>query len=59
MARSTDRDDPRMPREAEILADLEQSEREIAAGLLVPFDTVMAELEAVANAIERKDRAAA
>ncbi len=53
----TDDDVPAMPGEAELLAVMEQSDRDLAAGLTVPLADVLAELDGVAREIEVRRRA--
>lgn len=53
----TDDDAPAMPGEAQLLAVMEQSDADLAAGLTVPLADVLAELDAVAKEIEARRRA--
>jgi hypothetical protein len=48
----TDDDLPAMPDEAQLLAAMEQSDRDLAAGDTVPLADVLAELDEVAREIE-------
>ena len=48
---------PAMPSEAELCTVMEQSDRDVAAGLTVPLADVLAELESVADRIEARRRA--
>ena len=50
--RRADDDVPAMPNEAELLAVMEQSDRDLAAGLTVPLADVLAELDDVAKDLE-------
>jgi len=45
-----------MPSEAELRAAMEQSDRDVAAGLTVPLADVLTELDGVANRIEARRR---
>jgi hypothetical protein len=58
--RRTEIPEPAMPNEAELLAVMEQSDREAAAGLTVPLAEVLAELDEAVISIEarRRDRRA-
>jgi hypothetical protein len=47
-----DDDVPAMPGEAELLAVMEQSDRDLAAGLTVPLADVLTELDDVAKDLE-------
>src|SRR5271165_2786317 len=47
---------PAMPSEAELRAAMEQSDRDVAAGLTVPLADVLTELDGVANRIEARRR---
>jgi hypothetical protein len=53
----TDDDAPAMPGEAQLLAVMEQSNADLAAGLTVPLADVLAELDVVAKEIEARRRA--
>jgi hypothetical protein len=55
-SRQTDDDAPAMPTEAQILAVMEQSDRDVAAGLTVPLAEVLTELDGVAKQIEVRQR---
>jgi len=46
-----------MPSETELRAVMEQSDREMSAGLTIPLADVLAELDGVANQIEARRRA--
>jgi hypothetical protein len=46
-----------MPSEAELLAVMEQSDREVAAGLTVPLADVLAELDEAVVRLETRRRA--
>ena len=48
---------PSMPGKARLLAAMERSEREVAAGLTISLADVLAELDAVANGIEARRHA--
>ena len=48
----TDDDVPAMPSEAQLLAAMEQSDRDLAEGHTVPLADVLAELDEVAREIE-------
>lgn len=48
----TDHDLPAMPDEAQLLAVMEQSDRDLAAGQTVPLADVLAELDDIAKEIE-------
>jgi len=52
-----DYDAPPMPGEAELRAVMEQSDRDMSAGLTVPLADVLAELDGVAHQIEARRRA--
>lgn len=52
-----DDDAPPTPSEAELRAVMEQSHREVAAGLTVPLAEVLAELDAAADRMEARRRA--
>lgn len=56
-ARHTDHDASRRPNEAELLAVMDQSTRDVEAGHTVPLADVLAELDAVADQIEARRRA--
>jgi hypothetical protein len=47
---------PAAPGEAQLLAVMEQSDRDLASGLTVPLADVLAELDGVANRIEARLR---
>jgi len=50
-------DGPAMPDEAEILAVMEQSDRDVVAGLTVPLADVLAELDGIADQMDARGRA--
>lgn len=47
-------DTPAMPSEAELRAVMEQSDRDVASGRIVPLSDVLAELDSVAERIEAR-----
>jgi hypothetical protein len=47
-------DPPGMPKEAELLAAMEESARDVAAGRTVPLADVLAELDELADRIEAR-----
>jgi hypothetical protein len=49
--------EPAMPSEAELFAVMEQSDREVAAGLTVPLVDVLAELDEAVVRLETRRRA--
>jgi len=51
---ATDHAAPAMPGEAQLLAMMEQSDRDVAAGLTVPLADVLAELDAIAAEVEAR-----
>ena len=55
--RKSDVAEPAMPSEAELLAVMEQSDREVAAGLTVPLADVLAELDEAVVRLETRRRA--
>ena len=56
MDRQPIHDEPGMPSEAELRAVMEQSDRDVDAGLTVPLVDVLAELDGVADRIEPRRR---
>jgi hypothetical protein len=55
--RQTAQATPAMPSEAELRAVMEQSDRDVAAGLTAPLTYVLAELDRAADRIEARRRA--
>jgi hypothetical protein len=55
--RKSDIAEPAMSSEAELLAVMEQSDREVAAGLTVPLTDILAELDEALLRLETRRRA--
>ena len=53
----TDHAAPSIPDEAQLLAVMEQGDRDVASGLTVPLADVLTELDGVADEIEARRRA--